>query len=115
MGTTKKSKGWLEQNLEDEEFRRLLEHEKFIEKYLNVIDEEMRNLGLPRAELARRMGCKPSNITQIMRRIRNLNTATMVDIAFFLGLKLDLEFHLTESEQDVAKYRLQNVGRLNKS
>ena len=88
------SKGWLEGNLEDEGFRRLLAREEFIEKYLNAIDEEMKKLGLTRAELARRMKCKPSNITQIMRLERILTVAKMADIAFFLGLRLELKFHL---------------------
>ena len=80
------TKGWLAANMEDPEFRRLLEREEIIEDFLNHVDEEMAKQGISRAELARRMDCKPSNITQIMRRTRNLTVATMVDIAFFLGL-----------------------------
>ena len=85
---TSETKGWLATNMEDPEFQRLLEREEIIEDFLNHVDEEMENRGISRAELARRMGCKPANITQIMRRTRNLTVATMVDIAFFLDLKL---------------------------
>jgi ribosome-binding protein aMBF1 (putative translation factor) len=76
--------------LDDPEFRKLYAREEIIEDFLNRIDEEMEKQGISRAELAKRMGCKPANITQIMRRTRNLTVATMVDIAFFLNLKLGL-------------------------
>jgi ribosome-binding protein aMBF1 (putative translation factor) len=91
------TKGWLASNMEDPEFRRLLEREEIIEDFLNHVDEEMKKQGVSRSELARRMDCKPANITQIMRRTRNLTVATMVDIAFFLGLKLKLSITMTES------------------
>jgi ribosome-binding protein aMBF1 (putative translation factor) len=91
------TKGWLASNMEDPEFRRLLEREEIIEDFLNHVDEEMKKQGVSRSELARRIDCKPANITQIMRRTRNLTVATMVDIAFFLGLKLKLSITMTES------------------
>jgi len=85
-----KREGWLQRNLQDPEFKRYLAREDLIEHFLNAIDSEMSRRGVSRAELARRMGCRPSNVTQILRRTRNLTVATMVDIAFHLDLRLEL-------------------------
>lgn len=83
-----KQKGWLESNLEDQEFQRLLAREDFIEDFLNEIDRLMTEKRMTRAELARRMDCRPSHVTQLFRRTRNLTAASMVDLAFHLGVRL---------------------------
>lgn len=83
-----KEKGWLESNLEDPEFQRLLAREDFIEDFLNEIDRLMTEKKMKRAELARRMDCRPSHVTQLFRRTRNLTAATMVDLAFHLGVRV---------------------------
>jgi len=44
-----------------------------------------------------------------MRRTRNLTVATMVDIAFFLGLKLDISISSAESWSDNATYSTLDV------
>ena len=89
----KNTKGdWLAKDLGDPEFQRLLAREEFIEEFLNHVDSKMKREGVTRAELARRMNCKASNVTQMFRRTRNLTASTMVDIAFHLELKLRLIF-----------------------
>lgn len=87
-----KAGGWLEKDLQDPEFQRLCQREDFIESFLDYIEAEMKRLNITRAELARRMECRPSNITQMFRRTRNLTAATMVDIAFHLNLQMKLVF-----------------------
>ena len=82
--------GWLQSRLENPEFRRYLAREEFVEGFLNSVNQVMEQKKVSRAELARRMECKPANVTQIMRRNRNLTASTMVDIAFHLGLQLEL-------------------------
>jgi ribosome-binding protein aMBF1 (putative translation factor) len=88
----KNKHGWLEDKKDDPEFLRLCAREEFIEDFLTRIENEMKRMGVSRAELARRMKCKPSNVTQMFRRTRNLTVATMVDVAFHLKLQLRLVF-----------------------
>ena len=85
-------RGWLEDQLNDSEFQRLCAREDFIEDFLTYIENEMKKSNVSRTELARRMGCKPANVTQMFRRTRNLTAATMVDIAFYLKLQLQIFF-----------------------
>lgn len=88
----RKSTGWLADKRKDPEFLRLCAHEDLIEDFLTRLDLEMKRQKITRAELARRMGCQPSNISMLFRRTRNLTAAAMADIAFHLGLSLKLVF-----------------------
>jgi transcriptional regulator with XRE-family HTH domain len=92
-------KGWLEGKLEDPNFQRLLAREDFIEYFLTEIERTMREQKVTRAELARRMDCRPSNVTQLLRRTRNLTAASMVDLAFHLNLKLRVLIERRESSK----------------
>jgi hypothetical protein len=85
-------RGWLEDKTDNPEFLRLCAREEFIEEFLSHVENEMKRTSVSRAELARRMECKPSNVTQMFRRTRNLTAATMVDIAFHLKLQLRVVF-----------------------
>ncbi len=89
-GNIVEHKGWLEGKLEDPNFERLVARENFIEYFLTEIDRIMREQKITRAELARRMNCRPANVTQLFRRTRNLTATSMVDLAFHLNLKLRL-------------------------
>lgn len=86
--TRNKEKGWLESKLQDQEFQRLLAREDFVEDFLSEVHRVMTEKKVTRAELARRMNCRPANITQLFRRTRNLTAAMMVDIAFHLGVRV---------------------------
>jgi ribosome-binding protein aMBF1 (putative translation factor) len=90
MSETKKP-GWLEAKADDLEFHRLLAREDLIEDFLHGVEAEMSRQRVSRSELARRMGCKPANVTRIMRRTTNLTAATMVDLAFALNLRLRVD------------------------
>ena len=92
----RESTGWLADKREDPEFQRLCAREDFIEDFLTHVELEMKRQRISRAELARRMECKPSNITQMFRRTRNLTAASMVDVAFHLNIRIKLIF-----DQDV--------------
>lgn len=85
MKTKNEPSGWLDGKTGDPEFRRLYAREEAIEAFLSRVDQEMERLGITRTEMARRMGCSPANVTQVMRRTANLTAATMVDLAGALG------------------------------
>ncbi len=72
------------------EFRRALAREHLIEDFLSDVEAVMRAQRMTRAELARRMGCSRANVSSLFRRTANLTAATMADIAFHLGLQLQL-------------------------
>lgn len=88
---TSKNSGWLASRVGNEDFERLLAREDFVEDFLSAVEEAMAGQRVTRAELARRMKCAPANVSQLFRRTRNLTAATMVDIAFHLGLALKLQ------------------------
>ncbi|MCG3190804.1 MAG: hypothetical protein DIJKHBIC_00024 [Thermoanaerobaculia bacterium] len=83
-------KDWLRANMQDEEFRVLLAREGVIEGFLLAVEREMDKKGVTRSALARKMGCSAANITRIMRRSSNLTVESMVDIAYFLGMRLEI-------------------------
>jgi plasmid maintenance system antidote protein VapI len=79
---------WLQRRMESPTFRRAIAREHFIEEFLGRIEEEMRRSNVTRIELADRMGCRPSNVTRILKRTTNLTAESMVDLAEALGLRL---------------------------
>jgi len=81
-------KGWLSEKMEDPEFRRHFEREGAAEEYLTQVEQLMERMMISRSKLAAMMGCKPSNITKVMRRSNNLKLSTMVDIANALKQRL---------------------------
>jgi ribosome-binding protein aMBF1 (putative translation factor) len=94
------SSGWLADKRNDPEFQRLYAREGFIEDFLTRVELEMDRQGISRAELARRMACAPSNITQMFHRTRNLTAATMIDVAFHLKLRSKLLFDPLEQSTE---------------
>ena len=66
------TKGWLATNMEDPGFCAVLERVEIIENFLDHVDEEMEKRDISRAELARHLGCQPSDVAQIMWRTLSL-------------------------------------------
>lgn len=74
----------------DPEFARIYARESIVENFLNDVDRFMQDRGISRAELARRVGCDPATVTRIMQRTQKLTVAKMSDIAYELGLNLQI-------------------------
>lgn len=89
---------WLQRVLADPAACRELARERVIEGFLTFVERTMEAKGVSRSELARRLGCKRSNVTQIMRRTRNLTVSTMVDFGLALGFEIRIEFRLLNEE-----------------
>lgn len=96
MSNELKKSDWLEERLADPDFRRYLEREEVVESFLERIEEEMKHRKMSKKKLADALGCGLSNLSQIMRRERNMTVGTMVDIAFHLGLRLKLDLRRQE-------------------
>lgn len=60
------------------------------EDFIAGIELKMTEQGVTRSELADRLGCGRSHITQMLAPDRNLTLKTMVKLAKALGLTLDV-------------------------
>lgn len=72
--------------------QQLRAREAFVEGFYGFVVAEMEHQGVRRSALAERMGCAPANVTQILKQKANLTVASMVDLAYHLGLKVELDF-----------------------
>jgi DNA-binding phage protein len=92
----------LEQEMKDPEFAREFFKDsvyiQFIDQLINDLDERRIELGLSKAKLAEALGVEPANVRRLFSRgPKNPTLTTMVDIAFGLGMKLQL-VPLTEQD-----------------
>ncbi len=92
----------LEQEIKDPEFAREFFKDglyiQFIDQLINDLDERRVELGLSKAKLAEALGVEPANVRRLFSRgPKNPTLTTMVDIAFGLGMKLQL-VPLTEQD-----------------
>lgn len=74
------------------EVQKAITLEVFTESFIAEMERIMRLDNVNQAELARRLGCSPSNITQIMKYSSNLNAATMANIATALDHRIVVRF-----------------------
>lgn len=94
----------LEQEIKDPEFAREFFKDglyiQFIDQLINDLDERRVELGLSKAKLAETLGVEPANVRRLFSRgPKNPTLTTMVDIAFGLGMKLQL---VPLTEQDIS-------------
>ena len=85
----------LENDLKDPAFARIFFKDglylRFIDQLINDLDDKRVQLGLSKAKLAEALGVEPANVRRLFSRgPKNPTLTTMVDIAFGLGLKLQL-------------------------
>ena len=74
------------------EVQKAIALELFVESFVAEMEAIMRRDNISQAELARRLGCSPSNITQIMKYSSNLNAATMANISTALDHRIVVRF-----------------------
>ncbi len=101
---------WLSKELQDEEFQRVYAREELVEGFLEEVLEFMEQENISRSELAERMGCSRANITQLLRRTRNLTAETMSDIAFYLHQTVNVT--LGPREATVAEFGERGVDKV---
>ena len=58
-----------------------------------AIAKAMKDAGVTRAELSRRLGVTRSSITQMLAGDRNLTLATLADVGTALGVRWGIESH----------------------
>jgi len=76
----------IEKKLANPEFARLYAEEKFVVDVLEAICGWMKEVGMSRADLARRLGTSRANVTKILNG-RNVSLRTIASIAHSLKLK----------------------------
>ncbi len=74
------------------EVQKAITCEVFVESFISEMERIMREKNISQAELARRLGCSPSNITQLMRYASNMNALTMANIATALEQRISVRF-----------------------
>ena len=87
---TREKKSWLEQQLEDPEFRLGFDQEWVAEEFRRQVLEAIESEGTTQAELARRLGRSRAFVSQSLGRGRNLTIRTMVEMCSALGHKLEI-------------------------
>jgi len=63
--------------------------------FVTQVNDAMRQRGISRAELSRRLGCSGARVTHMLKPSANLKLETMVKIVSALGL--DAQFTVTDS------------------
>ncbi len=84
----------LDNFLEDRQNRRLFEQERLILGITEAICALMNERGFTRAELAQRLGCSPSNVSQILDGDNNFTVRTIADCLFALDARLTVATEL---------------------
>jgi transcriptional regulator with XRE-family HTH domain len=74
-------------SLEDPSIRQLFEREWLADEIVVSIESMMKEKGITRAELAKRLKCKPPNVTQLLRKGTNLKLGSMVDLALAMDCR----------------------------
>ncbi len=93
----------LDQFLQNQEHRRLYEQERLILEITEEICALMNEKDVSRAELAQRLGCSPSNVSQILDGDNNFTVRTIADCLLALGARLSIASErLCESNPNVA-------------
>jgi transcriptional regulator with XRE-family HTH domain len=80
----------LDEYLKDEEFRRLFAQEDLIMEVTETLCELLEKEGVPRKELAERLGKSKGFVSQLLNGGRNLTLRTVADILHVLGYKVSL-------------------------
>jgi transcriptional regulator with XRE-family HTH domain len=77
---------WLETSLKDPKVKQEFAREWLVESFLTALEQEMTRQEVSRQELAKRMGCALPNVSRAFRRVSNLTTKTMANMALALNL-----------------------------
>jgi transcriptional regulator with XRE-family HTH domain len=78
----------LDRFLDDRQNRRLFEQERLILEITEAICGLMNERGVSRGELAQKLACSPSNISQILDGENNFTARTIADTLFELDARL---------------------------
>ncbi len=81
---------------ETPEEKKLLQREMAILEVTEFICEVMEEDGVSRAELARRLGTSPANVSQVLDGERNMTISTISDIFFHLNREIKVSAELLE-------------------
>ncbi len=81
---------------ETPEDRKLLQREMAILEVTEFICEVMEEDGVSRAELARRLGTSPANVSQVLDGERNMTISTISDIFFHLNREIKVSAELLD-------------------
>ena len=87
----------LELFLQDRENRKLLEQERLILEVTEAVCRLMNARGVTRAQLAQKIGCSPSNVSQLLDGDNNFTLRSIADVLFALDARLTCDVQATSS------------------
>lgn len=74
-----------EREMQDEQTARLFAQEQLIEEATELIAATMHRQGIPKSELAHRIGTSKANVTQLLAGSRNMTLRTFADLMYAMG------------------------------
>lgn len=84
------NKAWVARQEESDESRRFHEQDRLSVWTMDNLAEMMERTNISKADLARKMGCSRSHITQLFAGNRNPTLNTIADIAYALGYRANI-------------------------
>lgn len=87
---TEECEGWMAEFSESGEFQRAFVYETVMEGILSKAEEAMKDRDITRQELARRIGCPLSQVTEVFERNENESMRALCGIVWSLGLTIDV-------------------------
>lgn len=79
-----------EREIQDPEMARLLAQEELIEEATELVAKTMKQRGVAKTELARRVGTSKANVTQLLAGSRNMTLRTFADLMYAMAEKVVL-------------------------
>lgn len=84
------NEAWAALHEESDDSRRFYERERLAVWTMDMLAELMEQKGISRADVARKIGCSRSNVTQFFSGSKNPSLATVADLAWALGCRASI-------------------------
>jgi transcriptional regulator with XRE-family HTH domain len=95
----------------DQRLNALIEEEGLVQSVANAIATVLKDDGISRATLAKRLGVSAPNVTQILRGDNNLKLKTVARIAYALGMRVTVGMERLKARPSVVTQSWKHCGR----
>src|SRR5437879_1415892 len=95
----------------DQQLKELIEEEALVQAVANAIAGVLKDEGISRANLAKRLRVSAPNVTQILRGDNNLKLKTVARIAYALGMRVTVGMEPLRAGPSVALQSWKHSGR----
>ena len=95
----------------DQRLDAFVEEEALVQSVANAIAGVLKDDGISRANLAKRLGVSAPNVTQILRGDNNLKLKTVARIAYALGMRVTVGMERLKARPSVVTQSWKHCGR----